>query len=103
MRYSIFKRPAAADDIEECFLHIAKDNREIGLAFLIAVERSLKELADFPLLGKAIKLRHKEVGDVRMWHVKGYENYLIFYTVHRDKIIVIRVLQGSRDIHNMFG
>jgi len=101
MRSGLIKRPAAEDDIEECFLHIAKDNREIGSAFLIAVENSLKELAEFSLLGKAIKFRDKELGNVRMWHVKGFDNYLIFYTAHGDNIIVIRVLHGSRDIDDL--
>ncbi|NOT48467.1 MAG: type II toxin-antitoxin system RelE/ParE family toxin [Acidobacteria bacterium] len=101
MKYSVIKRPGAADDIEECFFHIAKDNREIGSAFLVAVEDGLEELAEFPLLGKAIELRYKEVGDVRMWHVKGFDNYLIFYTVQGNNIVVTRVLHGSRDIDDL--
>lgn len=102
MRYSVVKHPAAEDDIEECFVHIAEDNRKIGLAFLVAVEDSSEGLAEFPLLGKAIKFRDKDVGDVRMWHVKGFDNYLIFYTVHGNNITVIRVLHGSRDIDDLF-
>lgn len=103
MRYSVVKRPAAENDIEECFVHIAKDDPKIGLAFLAAVEDGLKELAEFPLLGKAIDFRNKKLRAVRMWHVKGYENYLIFYTVRDDTIEVIRVLNRSRDIEELFG
>lgn len=102
MRYSIVKRPAAEEDIEECFVHIAQDNHKIGLAFLVAVEDGLMKLTEFPLLGKAIEFRNKKLGDVRMWHVKGHENYLIFYTVRNNIIDVIRVLHGSRDIDNLF-
>lgn len=39
---------------------------------------------------------------MRMWHVKGYENYLIFYTFAGNKIEIIRVLHGSRDIKDLF-
>lgn len=102
MRYSVIKRPAAELDIEECFVYLAEDNRKIGLTFLGAVESGLEELADFPLLGKAIGFRNNKLGSVRMWHVKGYENYLIFYRVHEKSIDVIRVLHGSRDIDNLF-
>lgn len=102
MRYSVIKRPAAEEDIEECFVHIAEDNWKIGLAFLVALEDSLEGLAELPLLGKAIEFRNKEVGKVRMWHVKGYDNYLIFYTVGKSNIDVIRVLHGSRDIDDLF-
>ncbi len=37
-----------------------------------------------------------------MWHVKGYENYFIFYSVVENTVEVIRVLQGSRDIESLF-
>ena len=103
MTYRVFKRPQAERDIEECFVYIAEGNVDIGVSFLDAVENSLTRLAKFPLLGKRREFQHKRFREVRMWHVKGYENYLVFYSVMENTIEVIRVLQGSRDIESLFG
>ncbi len=102
MSYEIFKRPRAERDIEECFVYIAKDNLDTGVFFLVAVEDSLEQLAKFPLLGKQRDFADKRFQNVRMWRVKGYEKYLIFYQVTENTIEVIRVLHGSRDIEELF-
>ncbi len=98
----ILKRPAALQDIEECFVHIAGDNLEVGLAFLYAVDHNLERLTEFPSLGRARNFRSEELGDVRMWRVEGYDKYLIFYTVGGGSIEIIRVLHASRDIDDLF-
>ena len=103
MPHEIFKRPQAERDIEECFVFIAEDNLDTGVYFLAAVENSLEQLAEFPLLGKQRNFSDKRFQNVRMWHVKGYESYLIFYNVTETAIEVIRVLHGSRDIEDLFG
>ncbi|MFN0278652.1 MAG: type II toxin-antitoxin system RelE/ParE family toxin [Pyrinomonadaceae bacterium] len=102
MTLRVFKRPQAINDIEECFVYIAKDNIEIGMDFLSAVESSLQQLVKFPHLGKSRKFQHKLFREVRMLRVKGFEHYLIFYRVAENTIEVIRILQGSRDIDNLF-
>lgn len=40
MTLRITKRPAAGRDIEDVFVHIAQDNLDIGVTFLVAVEDS---------------------------------------------------------------
>jgi toxin ParE1/3/4 len=102
MSYEIFKRPQAERDIEECFVYIAENNLDTAVYFLVAVEDSLERLADFPLLGKKREFRDTRFQDVRMWSVKGYENYLIFYAATNETIEVIRVLHSSRDIEDLF-
>jgi len=103
MSYEIFKRPQAERDIEECFVYIAEDNLDTGVYFLVAVEEALERLAGFPLLGKKREFQDKRFLDMRMWRVKGYENYLIFYLITNETIEVIRVLHTSRDIEDLFG
>lgn len=102
MTLEIRRRPAALRDIEECFVYIATDNVDIGMAFLVAIEESLKRLSEFPLVGKVKDFADKELGDIRMWPVRNYENYLIFYAVRNDFIEVIRVFHGARNIHDLF-
>jgi len=70
--------------------------------FLGAIEESLEQVAEFPLLGKTREFQNEQLKGVRMWHVKGYENYLIFYAASESAIEVIRLLHGSRDIEELF-
>lgn len=72
MTLKILKLPQAERDIEECFVHIAEDNLEIGLIFLEAFEKSVEQLAKFPFLGKALELKNDEFREMRVWHVTGY-------------------------------
>src|SRR5215203_1949868 len=102
MPHEIFKRPQAERDIEECFVYIAEDNLDVGVTFLVAVEDAIEQLARFPLLGKERQFTEKRFQNVRMWKVKNFENYLIFYTVAEDRIEIVRVLHGSRDIEDLF-
>lgn len=90
-------------DIEECFVYIAQENLDIGIIFLLAVEDTLEQLTAFPHVGRMLEFRNNRVGNVRLWHVKGYEKYGIFYTVEKNIIEVIRVLHGSRHIKSLLG
>ena len=100
MSLAILKRPAAELDIEECFVFIAEDNLDIGVTFLVAVEDSLEQLSRMPLIGKTKHFR--TVKNLRMWPVKGFDSYLIFYLVNADSIELVRLLHGARDIDGLF-
>lgn len=102
MTHQILKRPQARRDIEECFVHIAENDLDIGVHFLAAVEDSLDQLAAFPFLGKVREFQNKRLDQIRSWHVKGFEAYLILYTVTEETIDVIRVLHGARNIDQIF-
>lgn len=102
MTFQIIKRPAALRDIEECFVHIADNDLDIGVTFLVAIEDSLERIAEFPFIGKAKEFQNEKFTTVRMWPVKGFETYLIFYSVYESSIDVVRVLHGSRDIASLF-
>ena len=102
MPHEIFKRPQAERDIEECFVFIAEDNLDTGVYFLAAVEDSLEQIAKYPLIGKQRNFADKQFQNVRMWRVKGFESYLIFYAVTENQIELIRLLHSSRDIEELF-
>lgn len=102
MSNQIVKRPQAERDIEECFVFIAEENLNAGVYFLVAVEDSIEQIAKFPKIGKKRDFQAERFNNIRMWQVKKYENYLIFYQINEDIIEIIRVLHGSRDITDLF-
>jgi toxin ParE1/3/4 len=103
MAHEIYKRPQAARDIEECFVYIAEENLNAGVYFLVAVEDSLEQIAEFPGIGRKRDFHDQRFQNIRMWHVKKYEKFLIFYEVLESRIEIVRVLHASRDIEDLFG
>ena len=80
---------AAHVDLAEIVETIARDKPAAAEGFARAILRKIERLADFPYLGsvspyfrKARQLSHKK--------------YVIYYTVHRDEIVVRAVVHGSR-------
>ncbi|MCW5725783.1 MAG: type II toxin-antitoxin system RelE/ParE family toxin [Maricaulaceae bacterium] len=91
MRRVVFSDRADAD-IEECGAYIAADNLEAGLAFAERIHETAARLAQFPEAGR----ERPELGPGLRSFPAG--NYLIFYRMQADHIIVARVLHGMRDI-----
>jgi toxin ParE1/3/4 len=103
MSYEIYKHPQAMRDIEEAFVYLAEGNLNIGVTFLAMVEDSLEQLSDFPFIGKKRNFSNVSFAEIRMWQVKEFEKYLIFYQVIEQRIEVVRVLHGSRNLEDLFG
>jgi len=102
MKFNVLKRPAAERDIEECFVYIAEKDLDVGISFLVAVEDSLEQLSNFPFIGKLKEFGNEKLVGIRVWHVKGFENYSLFYSLPENSLELIRVLHGARDIEDMF-
>lgn len=103
MSLPILKRPQAERDIEECFVYIAENNLDIGVSFLVAVEDSLEQLSRMPLMGKIKSFKNIQRTDLRIWPVKGFDSYLIFYLANDDSVELVRLLHSARDIEGVFG
>jgi toxin ParE1/3/4 len=102
MSFVIFKSVQAARDIEEAFVYIAEENLDKGVYFLVAVEETLELLAEQPFVGSQRNFPNKKFENMRMWRVKGFENYLVFYTVEENLIKIFRLVNAKRDFHSIF-
>ena len=51
-----------------------------------------------PQIGARRELRNPRLEGLRMWPIRGFENYLVFYRPIEEGIEVTRVLHGARDI-----
>jgi len=92
----VLKLPQAEADLDEIWLYIARDNINNADNLLEKIEQRCQSLSDFPLMGvsrEALRpsLRSLSVG-----------NYIIFYEMIDDGIMVVRVLQGMMDIEAIF-
>ena len=99
---NVTKRTQAERDLEEGFVFIGEENLDAGVRFLVAAEESFEFLAKMPLIGSPREFRSSRLRNIRVWPIKGFEDYLIFYRPTDDGIEVLRVLHGKRDIEEIF-
>ena len=98
----ILRSPDAGRDIVEIGSFIAEDSIEFADLFLEAVETTLLALAKMPRAGATRTFRNPQFVDVRIWRVKDFEKYLIFYRALDEGIQVLRVVHGARDLEDLF-
>jgi len=79
MSPKILRRPEAERDIVEIGYFIAAKSLQNSDEFLEAVETTLVALAQMPRMGAMRRFRSPKYDGIRVWRVKGFEKYLIFY------------------------
>lgn len=82
----------ALADLESIADHIAQDNPPRARSFVAELLDKARGLADMPE-GFPIVPRYAHLGIRR----RVYGNYLIFYRVEAQRIVVIHILHGARD------
>lgn len=102
MSGSITKTPQARRDLVELGEFIARDSLQAANRFLDAAEAAFGVLASMPELGILCHFASPQASGVRVWSIKGFENYVIFYRCAQDGIEVVRVLHGARDVSRIF-
>ena len=93
-------RPRAQDDILRQFRWylVEQDAPDTAFRFVDAVEASVQQLLRMPNMGAPRELKNPALKGLRVWPVKGFDGFLIFYTVEGDTVRIIRILHGKRDI-----
>lgn len=88
----ILRTALAEDDLIDIWLYIAAENPDAADRLLDRIERRTQLLATQPFAGPA---RDDLDSGVRQLVVG---NYLMFYRVENDTILILRVLHGKRDL-----
>ena len=98
----VAKRPQAEDDLLEIFVQIGQNSTRAAQRFLEAFDRAANRLAAMPQMGGTCESDHPMLAELRVWSIKGFPKYLIFYRPLEDGIEVVRVVLGSRDLESLF-
>ena len=96
MSLTLVRLKAAREDIVEIGSYLAQENVRAAESFLAALDDTLKSLVHMPMMGSVYQLA--EGHELRRFWVKGFDKYLIFYQVFDDRIELVRVIHGARDI-----
>jgi toxin ParE1/3/4 len=87
----IFTAEAKAG-LREIALYIARDNKVRALSFVRELRVRAQQLGDMPLAFPLVP-RYAHHGIRR----RTFRDYLIFYRVEPDRIVIVHILHGARD------
>lgn len=93
-KYKIRILQIAREDIGEIYFYIAADSPELALAMTDKITDKIDTLAELPLIGKIVPDNELAKREYRMLII---DNYMAFYKVIDDEVVVYRVLHGMRD------
>ncbi len=100
----VFRRPTAWGDLVEHYVQLAENaGTIIADRFQVDAEASILDLAAHPMMGAPLTLRPSELMGLRMWRVKDFEHFLIFYLPRRDGATIVRILHASQDWWRVLG
>lgn len=81
------------DDLDDVAHYIAKGSAYYAREFVERIFDSTDRLSDFPLSGRAVpEAEDKSIREVIL------QGYRIIYRVESDRVLVLAVIHGSRDL-----
>jgi len=93
--------PKASQDLDDLFQYLVRQNKNIALKFFDSSRETIALLAKMPNIGKSCQIDNPKFKDLRQYRVKDFNKFLIFYFYTDDLLIIVRVLQGNRDIETI--
>ena len=102
MRLPVLPLPDATNDVDELHHYFLERDASVAEKFLACLDETYEMIANMPELGELYRFRDPAMKDARVRLVKKFSNYLIFYRIETDKIVILRVLHGARDYMNLF-
>lgn len=82
--------------------YLADFDENAAHRFLDACEQTFGILAADNLIGSYRVFENSRLKDVRIWRVKGFSDYLIFYLPLESGVKILHVIHGSRDYCGLF-
>ena len=96
-------RPAASEDIDEIIDYLVWESVPAAQGFVKDLQKCFDLLAENPKIGAQREYRSAALSGMRMFPLKKFSTYLVFYLSDDQTIDVVRVLHGQRDIERLFG
>lgn len=88
--------PLARQDLDHIWDYVAQDNPTAADRLIEAFREKFSLLAGQPFLGE---LRPDLRPGLRSFSI---DRYVIYYQVRDDRVAIVRVLHGSRDVRALF-
>ena len=89
---------AAADIVEQADWYSTQADRALVERWENAVTSAITQVVKNPNAGAPCNFRPRELRNVRHIAIPGFRKHLLFYTVDLERIFVLRVVHGARDL-----
>ena len=83
-------------DVQDILRYLRRRNPAAALRFVQAFKSTVAQLAEMPGLGRPRP--DLNMPEVRSWRVGSFRHYLLFYEVLPDRLRLLRLLHGYRDL-----
>lgn len=90
------------EELVKLSFYLAEDDEDIAQDFLNACDTTFRFLAENRFTGSIRKFKNSKLSEVRMWRVKGYKKYLIFYQPLDNGVKILHVLYSATDYNRAF-
>jgi toxin ParE1/3/4 len=81
----------ALAEIDAIFSYIEADNPAAAAAVKARIEHTIGLIGRFPKIGR---VKYQQI--VRMLPARRYPQYLIFYAIEGDEVVILNVRHGTR-------
>ena len=88
-------------DVQDIVRYLRRRNPAAAVRFVEAFKSTVELICEMPHLGRT----RADLGapETRSWRVGGFRNYVLFYEVLPDRLRLLRVLRGYRDLQTELG
>jgi toxin ParE1/3/4 len=94
--------PRAREDIKQIATYIGEDNPQASRAFRQTLQNIYEVLLELPEMGSIRDFRNPEMKGIRMLPLPKFKNYLLFYRPTSERLEIVHVLHGARDVRTLF-
>jgi len=93
--------PAREDQLSQAAFYDEVAGRQVGDRFIDSCERLFALIGEFPQMAPAVQWIIDATEDVRVCPVLGFRRILVFYKAETERVEILRVLHGARDIEGL--
>ena len=102
MNRAVVKRPRAEADLIAGYAYLGEHaSARTADRFLAAVEKTLGLIASSPGIGTPHATNNPHLAGLRTFPVTKFKRFILFYQAFDDRIELVRVLHGARDIRRI--
>jgi toxin ParE1/3/4 len=97
-RGRVIERPRAEQDLANHYAYIAADKVRPAERFLKVAEETFELLVRMPGAGRLWGSHQPRLAGVRVYPMRHFRSYLVFYRPVEGGIEVLTILHGARDL-----
>jgi len=90
------------EELVEMSAYLAELDEPLAQRFLDACDETFQLLASNPMLGSPNKFSNPRLAKLRMWRVKRFTKYLIFYEPTESGVKIYHVVHSATDYTRSF-